>query len=88
MRVRWVLLILFVVLLYPVKLSLRFGAISLLSETLYVEAYSVGAVVLRKMPYFIIEKIVIDVTIFLSYETIYVGIGSRARFVIEYAVRV
>jgi hypothetical protein len=40
------LLILLMVLLYPVKLSLRLGAISLLSETIHVEVYSVSAVVL------------------------------------------
>ena len=82
------MLVLFVVLLHPVKLSLRLGAVSLLSETLYVEDCSVGAVVLWRMSYFIIKKIVIDVAILLSYEAVHVGIDARACFVIEHAVRV
>ena len=40
------MLILIIVLLYPVKLSLRLRAVSLLSETLHVEVCSFGAVVL------------------------------------------
>ena len=82
------MLILIMVLLHPVKLSLRLGAVSLLSETLHVEVCSFGAVVLWRMSYFIVENIVIVVTILLSEGTVQVGIGSRVCFVIEQAVRV
>ena len=60
------MLILFIVLLHPVKLSLRLGAVSPLSETLHVEVCSLGAVVLWRVSYFIVVKIVAVVTILLG----------------------
>ena len=60
------LFVLIMVFFHPFKLSQRLIAVSLLSETLHVEVGSVGTVVLWRMPYFIIIKIVIVVTILLG----------------------
>jgi hypothetical protein len=47
----------------PVKTALRLGAITLLPESSYIEIGRCGKVVFRRVSYFVIEEVVVVVSI-------------------------
>ena len=75
----------------PIKTVLGLGTIALLPESSYIEIGSFGAVVLRRLLYFTIKKVVVIIGIIINLlqQFIYISITSIVHIiVVENAVQI